>query len=231
MSSTGDFGQVAQVLGTPGRWIVRLISLAVLIVLGSLLWPAQPSLNAGVRSDVYLPLVYGSPATPVPDLPEDTLVRGRVAPAGQPANYAYAAKAPGWVSVRMFGDDTLDPYLILIAPTGIALCTDDNAAGVGNGAFFSCYLPSAGKYTLAAASSAGTAGSFRLLLEKGRSAHLADINHDCTVGSGDLNGLLNCWGSAPIAGPCAGADLNLDGRVETADATIMSVHWGRTCDP
>ena len=193
MSGRSASGLVILVPRSRSRWALRVVSLAALAALALLLQPEQSPVHAGHPGDVYLPMVGAAQSAATPAIPADTLVRGRITTAVRPVNYAYAAEAPGWVSVRMFGDDALDPYLIFITPTGSALCTDDNAAGVGTAAFFSCYLPSAGPYTLAAAASNGTTGAFQLMLEQGRAANIADINHDCTVETGTHPGFRYVW--------------------------------------
>lgn len=230
MSGRSAYGVVALGQRIRSRWVLRLMSITALVALALLARPEHTHVHASHPGDIYLPLVCAAQNAAAPAIPADTLVQGRITTAGRPVNYTYAAEAPGWVSVRMFGDAALDPYLIFITPTGSALCTDDNAAGVGSAAFFSCHLPSAGPYTIAAAASDGTTGAYRLMLEKGQSAHLADINHDCEVETADASILSACWGSVATAGPCAKADLNLDGAVDGGDLGIVAYYWGRTCD-
>ena len=69
------------------------------------------------------------------------------------------------------------------------------------------------------------------MLDAHQAADVADINHDCDVGSLDVSLAVSNWGPTNTACPvCLNADINLDGTVGQPDLDIVIDHWGRTCD-
>ncbi len=122
--------------------------------------------------------------------------------------YRFEATFAQWISVRMFGEGSLDPYLRLRDNNGVLLTSDDNGAQYGTAAFFTYPLLGSGPYQIVASGSGATTGGYRLGLAMGRSAGIGDINHDCTVSDPDMKQLLNCWGR-PIQGACSDADTNV----------------------
>ena len=129
----------------------------------------------------------------------------------------------------MFGDGNLDPYLTLKNSAGAVLASDDNGAQSGTAAFFTYLLPNADAYQIIASGTGTTTGGYRLGLAKGRSAGIADVNHDCVVDAADIAAIHNCWG--PAQGACADADADLDGQVGASEMVLALNQFYTSCCP
>jgi hypothetical protein len=159
----------------------------------------------------------------------DLTVGGTIDFANDSDVWLFSVNSPQWISVRMFGQGDLDAFLELRDRDHVLMTQDDNGA-VGLNAFFSHFLPYAGYYYIVARGSGTSTGSYRIQINGGRSASVADLNHDCIVDATDQTILLNCW--APDGGiepSCSAADINLDDRISELDLMIISVRWGETC--
>lgn len=142
--------------------------------------------------------------------------------------YRFDSDSAQWISVRMFSDGGLDPYLELKDSSGVMLTSDDDGAQSGTAAFFTYLLPNPGPYQIIASGSGATTGEYRLGLAKGRSAGIADINHDCVVDEADIVAWLDCW-TQPAEGVCSSADIDLDGQVEMSDMLLVSDLLNTSC--
>ena len=155
---------------------------------------------------------------------------GSIASPGEEDAYRYSASSAGWISVRMFSDGSVNPFLKLTTDGGALLTIADNGAGSAS-EFLSYSLPSAGTYRVIAAGSASTTGGYRLALARGRGATECDINHDCVVDDLDKDKMIGpeCWDVEPVSSSCLDVDINLDGKVDIYDLSRLLNQWGRTC--
>lgn len=143
--------------------------------------------------------------------------------------WLFSVNSPQWISVRMFGQGGLDAFLELRDRDNVLMAEDDNGA-IGLNAFLSQFLPYAGTYRIIARGSGTTTGPYRLQFNHGRSASVADLNHDCVVNETDQSIVLNCWAPYGGIGPgCSVADINLDDRVSEIDLAAILLSWGATC--
>ena len=173
-------------------------------------------------------------STPTPTLPPGVIEPGyrivdTVGIAGEQDIYALNADSAQWISVRMFGDGGLDPFLEVRDNGDTLLMYDDNGAiDGGSDSFFTYPLPGAGTYHVVARGNGQTTGDYRLRLDLGQSAGIADINHDCIVNAIDYVIWWNCFGRIDQEG-CGVADINLDGAVDEADYDIWLSSYSDAC--
>jgi len=150
------------------------------------------------------------------------MIRGDLQSNGERNVHPLSVDSPQWISIRMFGEQGLDPYLELRNDQGTLLMYDDNGATyVGLDSFFTYPLPSAGTYSIISRGYGQTIGGYRLGLESGHAAGIADVNRDCVVSMADLTWWVNCylWG-----GSCQGAvDINADGVVDETDEDLWTL--------
>ena len=172
--------------------------------------------------------------TPTPTLPSGVIEPGyrivdTIGIAGEQEIYGLNADLAQWISVRMFGDGELDPFLEVRDNGDTLLMYDDNGAiDDQSDSFFTYPLPGAGTYHIVARGNGQTMGDYRLRLDLGRSAGIADINHDCKVNMIDAIILGNCFGSIDQEG-CSIADINLDGAVDETDSNLLGSLYSDAC--
>lgn len=155
-------------------------------------------------------------------------VAGTMVSLGESNVFTFTATGVQWISVRLFGEGGLDPYLELRDDRDSLLAYDYNGAFNGGlDAFLTYALPRAGDYRIVARGSNSTRGGYRLRLDTGRAAGIADINMDCTVNILDFELWRRCNESRST--DCSTADINADGVVDNADFGLWQSSFDTTC--
>jgi hypothetical protein len=179
-----------------------------------------------------LPTFTATPTLPPGVIAPGHRIVGAIAQSWMQDGYALWMSSPDWVTVRAFGDGILKPRVELRDWTGTLLMYDGGGA---DSAWFTYPVPAAGWYTIVAGGDGQSVGGYRLRLDLGRAANIADINRDCVVDIADVRIWEECYlqweyydpGNMPAY--CQDADLDLDGHVTLVDWGIWNNHRGTTC--
>lgn len=194
--------------------------------------PTRTSTATSTRTPAVTP---SRTPTPSPTLPAEVIqpgyrIMGSISYAGEQDAYRFDSSSAQWITVRMFSDGSVDPYLKLRNASDALIMYNDDGAQVGTAAFFTYPLPNSGAYRVVATGRGTTTGGYRLALALGRSAGAGDVNRDCVVDVVDLARLLYCWNiSGPVPSECLNADINLDDRVNEADQNILVGQYQSAC--
>jgi hypothetical protein len=153
-------------------------------------------------------------------------VEGRLSNATPAVVYCLRGTAGRIISARMFalGNDSLDPYLLILTPDGELLDDNDDGLNIGYNSFLSVRLPEDGVYPIVATRYGDTEGRYALRVDGGFEAAVGDLDRDCDVDNVDRDRLRAALGTAD-----PDADLDLDGMVSTRDAIFQMRSLGIRC--
>ena len=153
-------------------------------------------------------------------------VEGRLSNATPAVVYCLRGTAGRIISARMFalGNDSLDPYLLILTPDGELLDDNDDGLNIGYNSFLSVRLPEDGVYPIVATRYGDTEGRYALRVNAGFEAAVGDLDRDCDVDNVDRDRLRAALGTAD-----PDADLDLDGMVSTRDAIFQMQSLGIRC--